>query len=232
MQTVLLANNVLGVRIGRWLLERGELIGLVVHPRGRRREADALAALEVPTWEWPAGLEEIRAVEPECLLSVLFGYLVPPEWLDVPSWRAVNLHPGYLPFNRGAAPNVWPLVDGSPAGTTLHVMSEGLDRGEILCQRHVDTHPWDTAASLYQRLEDESVAMVLDVWPGVRDLRPVAQTGEGSFHRLADLSSLDLDDRDVPTLNKLRARSFPPYGAEFEHDGRRYRASVTIEPLD
>jgi methionyl-tRNA formyltransferase len=231
MRTVLLANNALGARVGRWLLERGDLVGLVVHPVERRREADALAELSVPTWEWPGGLDEIRDLGPECLLSVLFAYLVPPAWLDVPSWRALNLHPGYLPYNRGSAPNVWPLVDGSPAGTTLHVMTEGLDRGDILCQRQVDVRPSDTAKTLYQRLEDESVAMMLDVWSTVRDLRPFPQSGAGSFHRLADLDALDLDDTDRPTLDKLRARTFPPFGAEFEQDGTRYRVSVNIEPI-
>ena len=231
MRTVLLANNALGARVGRLLMERGDLAGLVVHPIERRRETSALAQLTVPMWEWPSGLDEVRALEPECLFSVLFGYLLPGDWLQVPSWRAVNLHPGYLPYNRGSAPNVWPLVDGSPAGTTLHVMTEGLDRGDILCQRKVDVHPSDTAESLYRRLEDESVAMMSDVWQDVRRLGPVPQSGAGSYHRLADLSLLDLDDSDAATLDKLRARSFPPFGAEFERDGKRYSVSVTIEEL-
>src|SRR5947208_613683 len=108
MRTVLLGNNRLGHKVGTFLSARGELAGVVVHPRERRRHADDLLALGAPAWEWPDGLDGVRHLEPECLLSVLFGYILDAKWLDVATWRALNLHPGLLPYNRGTAPNVWP----------------------------------------------------------------------------------------------------------------------------
>lgn len=231
MQTVLLANNRLGAEIGRFLADRGDLLGIVLHPRNRQTRVADLRSQGVPIWEWPDGLEEIMALGPECILSVLFGYRVPASWLAVPRWRALNLHPGLLPWNRGCHPNVWPLVDGSPAGTTLHVMEADFDTGDILAQEGVPTYPDDTALSLYGRLETASLLLFRRVWPRVLEVRPIPQPEGGSYHRRSELTSLDLGTDDYPVLDRVRARTFAPYGAEFERDGHRYRVQVHIEHL-
>ena len=72
----------------------------------------------------------------------------------------------------------------------------------------------------------------VDPWPEIASRPTVHQEPGGSYHRTADLASLDLGPDDMGVLDRLRARTFPPYGAEFERDGRRYRARVEIEPLD
>jgi methionyl-tRNA formyltransferase len=205
----------------------------VLHDSSRQRHVDGLPAeLAVPTWTWPDGLPEIQAIAPECLLSVLFGHLVPRPWLDVPSWLPINVHPGLLPYNAGANPNVWPLVDGSPAGTTIHVMSESIDAGPILMQRQVTVSPADTAASLYERLEEASFELLRDSWASIRTVELTPQPTGGTHHRQAELRSLDPSPDDWPLIDRLRARTFPPYGAEFERDGRRWRIRVQVEPLD
>lgn len=232
MRTTLLANNRLGAAVGRYLAGRGELAGLVVHPEGRRTCPAELAALDVPTWEWPEGLDAVRALDIDCLFSVLFGYRVPAAWLQVPRWRALNLHPGLLPWNAGCHPNAWPLVDGSPAGTTLHVMEEGFDTGAIVAQEAVPTYPDDTAKSLYERLETASLLLVRRVWPAIETIAPVPQEGEGSYHRLSELFSLDLAPDELLVLDKLRARTYGGYGLDFIREGQRYRARVSIERID
>lgn len=221
----------MGAEVGRYLAERGDLVAVVVHPEERRGHGESLTSLGVPVIEWPASPDSVASYQPECLFSVLFGYILDASWLRVPSWAAVNLHPALLPWNRGSAPNAWPLVDGSPAGTTLHLMVESVDAGAIIAQRSVDVRPDDTAATLYRRLEDASLALVEHTWPDIRRIEPQPQPSGGSYHRLADLASLDLTPEDLAVLDKLRARTFPPYGAEFERDGRRWVARIEIEPV-
>jgi methionyl-tRNA formyltransferase len=232
MRTVLLANNRLGADVGRFLIERDELIAVVVHPLERRKYGEALTGLGVPTFEWPNGLDEIRRLSPHCLFSVLFGYRVPPQWLDVPTWKAINLHPGLLPWNGGACPNVWPLIDETPAGTTLHVMDVTFDTGAVLAQESVPTYPEDTAETLYHRLEVASLLLLHHHWPTVKELVPRPQQGHGSFHRVSELRTLDPGSHELALIDRLRALTFPPYGAEFERHGRRYRIRVQIEPVN
>lgn len=232
MRTVLLANGRLGSIVAGHLAARGELAALVLHPPAARREGPAFEALGVPIHTWPHGLADVAALEPECLLSVLFGYRLRPEWLAIPSWLPVNLHPALLPWNGGSAPNAWPLVDGSPAGATLHVMADAIDAGDILAPAEVEVRADDTARTLYDRLEHRSAELFEEVWPAIREMPRRPQPAGGTSHRLADLAALDLTDDDLPTLDKLRARTFHPHGAEFERAGRRWRARVEIEPVE
>jgi methionyl-tRNA formyltransferase len=229
---VLAANGALGARIATWLAERGDLLGVVLHPEERRRDVESIAGLGVPTWTWPDGLAGARALAPECLLSVLFGYRFDDAWLTLPSWAPVNLHPSLLPHNAGANPNVWPLVDGSPAGTTLHLMSATIDAGDLLAQRPVPTFPDDTGATLYERLLSTSFDLFTETWPAVTELTPTPQPPGGSHHRSSDRAALHPTAADLPLIDRLRALTFAPYGAEFEREGRRWRLRVEIEPVD
>lgn len=231
VRTVLLANNRLGADIGRFLAEREELMAVVLHPRPRQKYGHELRALGSPHWEWPDGLDDVRLMAPDCLLSVLFGHRIPPAWLGVPTWRPLNLHPGLLPWNGGCHPNVWPLVDGSPAGTTLHVMDAGFDTGPILAQERVPTYPDDNALSLYRRLETASLLLFRAAWPRIHDIEERPQEGPGTYHRADELSGLDPCPDELAFIDRLRGRTFPPYGAEFERDGHRYRLRVEIERL-
>lgn len=232
MRCVLLANNRLGERVARYLADRGDLVGRVLHDVERRKGFEVPGGFGVPHWTWPDGEAGARDLVPDVVLSVLFGHLLPASWLELASWRALNLHPGLLPFNAGAAPNVWPLVDGTPAGTTLHVMVPALDAGDVVDQVEVPTYPDDTAERLYHRLEDASEALFRRVWPEIGDSEPRPQGPGGSFHRLSELTELDPRPDDLGVIDRLRARTFGPYGAEYEVDGRRYRVRVEIEPLD
>lgn len=236
MRTLLCANGELGAQIARYLHAREELVGLVLHAPDHQRAIGATASeLGVPTWTWPVVEGERAAIEalaPECLLSVLFAHRFDETWLSLPSWRPINLHPGLLPHNAGANPNVWPLVDGSPAGTTLHVMSPVIDAGDLLSQHEVPTYPDDTADRLYERLMDASAELFTRTWPDLGAITPLPMPPGGSRHRLADLASLDPGPDDLAVVDRLRARTFPPYGAEFERAGRRWRIQVSITPVD
>jgi len=231
MRTVLLANRRMGVAVGRYLKSRGELEGVVVHPGDEAEPRRELLSLAPRTWEWPGGRDEISALRPECLFSVLFHYRLPPDWLCIPTWRPINLHPGLLPYNRGRASHMWPLIDGTPAGTTLHVMDEGLDTGPILCQDEVPVYHEDTGTSVYGRLEAASLAMLHAIWPRIRDVEPRPQVGEGTVHRSAEVQRLELEPRDFAVLDRIRALTLRSAGAEFRRDGVRYRARIEIERL-
>lgn len=233
MRTVLCANGSLGARIARHLHDRGDLVGLVLHAPDRQRDVGGLGQeLGVPTWTWPADRDAVAALQPECLLSVLFGHRFDEAWLAVPSWRPINLHPSLLPFNAGANPNVWPLVDGTPAGTTLHVMAPAIDAGDIVAQVPVPTYPDDTAATLYARLLAASFDLFAQTWPTIAEIEPQPMPSGGTYHRSSELASLDPTADDLALIDRLRARTFAPYGAEFDRDGRRWRLQVTIEPLE
>jgi methionyl-tRNA formyltransferase len=236
---VYLANNQLASQVLQWLVARGERpIGMVVHSPERAKCRDEILelahlppdrVLEAPELRKAAGLAWLEQLQPDWLLSVLFGHRLLPAVLTVPRKGAVNLHPALLPYNRGAHPNVWSIVDGTPAGVTMHFMDACIDAGDIIAQREVPVEPTDTGATLYARLEQSAFELFAETWPALcadSYLRQ-PQTRAGTFHRLADVEAIDriCPDQHMTArqlVDILRARTFPPHkGAYLDLGDRR-----------
>jgi methionyl-tRNA formyltransferase len=240
MRSIYFANNLLGLKVLQWLKVQGdEPVGLVVHPAERQRygkeiiEASGLdddCIFDASKLREPATIEAIKALEPDLGISVLFVYVLKPELISLFPKGCVNLHPALLPYNRGTYPNVWSIVEGTPAGVTLHYIDEGIDTGEVIAQQEVPVSPTDTGESLYHKLEDAAETLFVNNWPLVKSGQaPRAPQPEGgTFHRFRDVDQIDQIDLDRTytgreLINILRARTFPPYdGAFFEEQGRRF----------
>ncbi len=122
------------------------------------------------------------------LVSYGYRYLVRPHHLAFFSHPPINLHISYLPWNRGADPNLWSFLENSPKGVTIHQIDEGLDTGAILLQKHLEFSKNESLASSYEKLHLEIQKLFKENWPALRDrqlpLQP--QVGAGSVHRLKD----------------------------------------------
>ncbi|WP_435358647.1 methionyl-tRNA formyltransferase [Haloarchaeobius sp. DFWS5] len=219
-EVVFLGVNDAGMRIYEWLCDKD---GVTVHALVTTKEQLSL----------------VERLKPDYLVSVGYRHIVPPSTLSVPSEGCINVHPALLPYNRGANPNVWSIVDGTPAGVTIHQMDENLDTGDVLAQEEVDTTFADTGRTLYERLEDVQYDLFVETWPQIED-DTVSQTAqsadEGTYHRLSDFDELcNLDPEETTTvrelLDRLRALTFPPYdNATIEINGESYYVDVDIEP--
>ncbi len=185
-------------------------------------------------------LDTVKQLEPDLVLSSGFEYLVPYEILEVPDKGAVNLHPSYLPFNRGAHPYIWPLIDGTPAGVSIHYMDEDIDTGPIIDKKKVPVNSGDTAYSLRERLMSRMVELFKKNWPDIRDgVEGEKQNKEeGSTHyrsELDDISMLDLEQKMTleEAINLLRALSYGEKGLGiYNKDEEFYRIRLAIEKID
>ncbi|SEF77688.1 methionyl-tRNA formyltransferase [Halobellus limi] len=182
-------------------------------------------------------LEVIKETQPDYVVSCGYRHIVPEEILNIPNEGCLNLHPAYLPYNRGANPNVWSIVEGTPAGVTLHWMDPGIDTGNIIAQQKVGTDFSDDGKDLNEKLEDAQVELFQKVWPDVvkEEVTGRCQNeDEGTYHRtneFDDLCELNPDEevRVKDFLDRLRALTYPPYdNAEIEVDGETYYIEVDI----
>jgi methionyl-tRNA formyltransferase len=185
-----------------------------------------------------AQLRVVEEVKPDYLVSCGYRHKVPKEILEIPSAGCLNLHPALLPYNRGANPNVWSIVEGTPAGVTLHYMTPGIDTGAIVAQREVETDFADTGKDLYERLEDAQVDLFREAWPEIEAGRAAATPQDddaGTYHTTDEFKTLcELDPTETTTvqelLDRLRALTFQPYdNAYVELDGERYYVEVDLE---
>ncbi len=98
-------------------------------------------------------LNIIRELDPELIVVVAYGRILPKDILDYPKYGCVNIHASILPKYRGAAPIQWAIINGeAETGVTAMYMSEGLDEGDIIDVRRTPIHDGETSGELFERL--------------------------------------------------------------------------------
>jgi len=248
MRIIYLGNNYVGLEVLKWLKNEGKnIVGLIVHPKEKQKYTDEIVKLAAVAPEnvfdgsklqQSSVLESIKKLNPDIGFSVLFDYILKDEFIKIFPKGIINLHPAYLPYNRGQYPNVWSIIEGTPAGVTLHYVDDKIDTGDIIDQVEVDVEPIDTGQTLYAKLEKASIELVKNAWLQVESgiVKSKKQKHhEGTYHRTKDVDSIDKIDLDrlykaKDLINILRSRTFPPYkGAFFEIDGKRVYLSLKLE---
>lgn len=82
-----------------------------------------------------------EAMKTDKILSIGYRHIIKKDILDIVGRRqCLNAHPSYLPFNRGAHPNLWSWVNDTPKGFTVHHIDEGIDTGDIVYQEEMSRH--------------------------------------------------------------------------------------------
>ncbi|HEX5033053.1 MAG TPA: methionyl-tRNA formyltransferase [bacterium] len=126
----------------------------------------------------PDFVESLRRLEPELIVVVAYGKILPPEVLRIPEICCVNLHFSLLPKYRGASCVAYALIEGQEeSGVTTIVMDEGLDTGPILLQWSEPILPADTAGSLAGRLADLGAQALVQTVAGLErgNIQPTPQ---------------------------------------------------------
>ena len=113
---------------------------------------------------------QLTALNPDAIIVVGYGRLVPQWMLDLPPLGNINLHASLLPKYRGAAPIQWAIARGETmTGVTTMRLDAGLDTGDILLQRELPITLDDTAETLSPRLASLGADLVGSTLRGLQD---------------------------------------------------------------
>ena len=124
----------------------------------------------------PESIAQIRWANPELMVVVAYGQILPPEVLEIPPRGVVNVHASLLPRHRGAAPvNHAILAGDAETGVTIMLMDAKLDHGPILAQRSLPIGPESTAATLTAELAEVGAALLVEVLAGLDGFPPTEQ---------------------------------------------------------
>lgn len=219
VEMVFLGQNPAGEKVYDWLKDREdvEIMDLITEKQN---------------------LSIIKDLSPDLVISSGFEHKVPKEIIEAPEKGIVNLHPSFLPYNRGAHPYIWPIVEDTPAGVSIHYMNEEIDAGDIIDRKEVEVRPDDTAESLYNRLQREQFRLFKENWNEIKNGADAREQNleRGTTHYTKDLNELceiDLEERTMAgeLVDRLRALSFPPHKtAFFEKNGKKYYVNIEITP--
>jgi methionyl-tRNA formyltransferase len=139
---------------GRRLEPRAAPIAAYARRRGLRVETPARLRSD-------DGRRLLHEFQPDGLLLVAYGRLVPDELLSAFRLPPLNVHPSLLPRHRGAAPVAATILAGdATAGLSLMVMTSALDAGPVAEQWQVPLDGRETAPQLEQRLALLSATVV------------------------------------------------------------------------
>lgn len=147
--------------------ENHEVIGVVTQPdkpvgRGKKMGMPPVKELaikyDIPVYQPVKAREEsfvevLRELNPDVIVVVAFGQILPKSILDIPKLGCINVHVSLLPKYRGAAPINWVIINGEEkTGVTTMYMDEGLDTGDMILTSEFDLDDSITAGELHDKM--------------------------------------------------------------------------------
>ena len=120
----------------------------------------------------------IASQNPDIIVVVAFGHIIPKNILEIPKIAAINIHASLLPKYRGPAPIQWAIINGEiQTGVTTMLMDEGLDTGDILLTSKIKILSDDTSGTLHDRLANLSADVLIQTIERIEsgDITPISQ---------------------------------------------------------
>jgi len=115
------------------------------------------------TFRDDAVYEEMKALQPDLVITVAYGKILPQRFLDIPVHGCINMHASILPQLRGAGPVQWAILNHcEKTGVTAMYMSAGMDEGDIIEIRETPIDPDETSVELMDRLAVIAADLAVD----------------------------------------------------------------------
>lgn len=136
--------------------------------------------------------EELLAiVSPTYVISYNYAHIVRKSAIEYMQGKMLNIHISMLPWNRGSDPNFWSFIANTPKGITIHLIDEGLDTGDILCQKElIFNEDNETFRTSYNALNDAAASLLIEYWGQIvnEEIIPISQPKGGSYHNKQDFN--------------------------------------------
>jgi methionyl-tRNA formyltransferase len=227
----------------RGLTESGhELVGVLTQPdrpagRGRKLRPSPVKAFAtghgLPVFQperlgSPDIQDRLRALQPDLMVVVAYGLLLPESVLNIPRAGCINVHASVLPRWRGASPIQAAILAGDTStGVSIMRMEKGLDTGPVFSKIETPVRENECAGELHDRLADSGAALLMTSLDGILDgssaPRPQESAGATYAGRINKADArIDWSDRAIEIDRQIRAYNPWPV-AETVLEGVRIR---------
>ncbi len=180
-------------------------------------------------------LEQLKGCNPDLIVVVAYGKLLPKEVLDLPRLGCINVHASLLPKYRGAGPVQWSIINGEEeTGVTTMYMAEALDTGDMLESASLKIGENETADELMERLSHLGAELLISTVKKAEEgtLKPVPQDEAlSTYVSMLDkeMARLDFNKPAREVHNLIRGLSSWPCAYTF-YQGKRlkvYRSKLS-----
>lgn len=192
------------------------LSGIVTSSPSIRSWADThgIATFEADS----AGFSAISRLECDVLFSVANLRVLPPDVIQLPTVAAVNFHDGPLPERAGLNVTTWAIHDGERShGVTWHLMTQEVDRGEVVATRRFDIEDEDTVFDLNVKCYEAAIDSFSEVLERVCEFPIITtpQEGQGTLHLRAQrppgAALMNWDENAEQLHARIRSLDFGTY---------------------
>lgn len=173
-------------------------------------------------------LEQIKALQPDILVVVAYGRILPDDILAVPKYGAVNVHGSLLPKYRGAAPIQWSVLNGDKVTgvSTMYLASE-MDTGDVIYTDSTEIGEYETSGELFDRLMRMGAELLartlVDIEKGTAPRTPQDHS-KASYVGQLDKSICPIDWNRSPREVLKHIYGLQPWPvATMELEGKTYR---------
>ncbi len=156
-------------------------------------------------------IDAIKKINLDIILVVAYGKIIPTSILELPKYGCINIHPSLLPKYRGPAPMQGALLNGDEmTGTTIILMNDKMDEGDILFQQKVKIKENCNIADLHDILaiiSADKIEQVLLDWIS-KKIKPRKQNlQEATYTKIIKRSDglINWDNHSSDIINKYRA---------------------------
>ena len=170
----------------------------------------------------PEFIQVMKELNPDVIVVVAFGQIIPKEILHMPKYGCINVHASLLPAYRGAAPIQWAVINGDKeSGVTIMRMDEGVDTGDMINKVIVPLNEKETGGSLFDRLSESGAKLLVETLPMLEDGSAVfeKQPEESTTPYAAMISKKmgELDWAKSATELERLIRGLNPWPSAFSH---------------
>src|SRR6478752_432509 len=193
-----------------------------------------LPVLQPARIKMPETIEAIRRLNPDVIVVMAYGQILPREVLEIPKIACLNLHASILPRWRGAAPIQAAIAAGDrETGVTVMYMDEGLDTGDILLAEKIEIVPTETGGSLHDKLAQiapEALAEAILLLDQEKAPRLSQENESATYASKLERKHGRIDWSESAETIERKIRAFDPWpGAFMEIDHRHLKIfSATI----
>ena len=172
-------------------------------------------------------LEYIKKINPDLVLVVAYGKIIPKQFLDIPKYGFINIHASLLPKWRGAAPIQRSIMQGEEeTGITIMKINEKLDSGPILKSFSLKILPEDTFGDLQNKLSELAGNSIIPsinlIISGAKFNEQIHAEATNAEKIKKEEGKINWNDASKNIINKIRALN-PSPGSFFEFKKIRYK---------
>lgn len=186
----------------------------------------------------PEVVAELAKLEPDVIVVVAYGQILPQSVLDIPKYGCINVHASLLPKYRGAAPIQWAVINGEAvSGVTTMYMAKGLDTGDMILKEETVLDEKETGGSLHDKLSVIGANLLIrtlnELEAGTAVRIPQDDSQAGMYAKMLDKHMGEIDFSEPAVKIERLIRGLNPWPSAYTKFGGKtckfWAADVTDE---